>query len=112
MSTDHEPALHASTCPEELGMGCGTVGAGHGLHAVQRAVAAATPSAWVDAVVAGQAAGGWTRLHAVEDGRELRVWHHVPLGVDAGEPVALHTTYHVLAAGARWSNVLVGDEPR
>lgn len=109
MNANHEPALHATTCLGELGMGCAEVGAGHGLNPVQRAVAAATPSAWVDAVVAGPTKDGWTLLHALEDGRELLVWHHEPLSeLGTGQPVALHATYHVLAAGAQWRNVLVG----
>jgi hypothetical protein len=111
MSANPEPtALHAPTCLGETGTACSAVGPGHAMHPVQRAVAAATPSGWVDAVVGRTTADGWTALHAVDDGRELAVWHHAPLtDAGAGAPVALHATYHVLAAGGQWLNVLVGD---
>lgn len=109
MSANHEhTALHASTCLGELGMSCSAVGPGHAMHPLQRAVAAATPSSWVDAVAGATDEDGWTVLYAVADDREVWVWHHEQLdGVAAGEPLALHPTYHVLSLGGRWMNVLV-----
>lgn len=103
-SNPEDTALHASTCPGELG--CAMSAPGHDLHPLQRVVATATPSSWVDAFV-GEAAAGWVTLHAADDGRAFRVWHHDELALSAGEPVALHVTYHVLALGRRWLNVLV-----
>lgn len=102
-----ETVLHVATCHGELG--CAMSDAGHDLHALQRVVAAATPSSWLDAVVGEATADGWVTLYAADDGRVVRVWHHRPLAELAeGEPVALHATYHVLALGRRWWNVLVG----
>ncbi|HEY0118518.1 MAG TPA: hypothetical protein VGC04_07050 [Cellulomonas sp.] len=107
MSANHEDiALHATTCPGELG--CAMAAPGHDLHPLQRVVAAATPSSWVDAWVGEATPDGWATLHAADDDRVIRVWHHEPLaGLTPGEPVALHRTYHVLALGPRWWNVLV-----
>lgn len=106
-TVNHEPtALHATTCLGELG--CAMLGPGHEIHPLQRAVAAATPSSWVDVVVGGTAADGWTTLHPVDGERTFRVWHHQDAGTTNGEPAALHPTYHVLALGQRWLNVLVG----
>jgi hypothetical protein len=80
------------------------------MHPVQRAVVAATPSSWIDAVAGATTADGWTTLYALADGREIQVWHHASIeSAGAGQPVALHGTYHVLAAGGVWLNVLVGD---
>jgi hypothetical protein len=108
MSADREPtALHTETCPGELG--CAMVGPGHDMHPLQRAVASATPSSWVDGFVGEVTADGWVTLWSLDDERVFRLWHHEPLaGVAEGEPVALHPTYHVLALGGRWVNVLVG----
>lgn len=103
-SNPENATLHASTCPGELG--CAMSAPGHDLHPLQRVVAAATPSSWVDAFV-GEVAGGWVTLHTADGERVVRVWHHQELALTAGEPVALHVTYHVLALGRRWLNVLV-----
>jgi hypothetical protein len=103
-SNPENTALHASTCPGDLG--CAMSAAGHDLHPMQRVAATATPSSWVDAFV-GQVAGGWATLQAADDERVFRVWHHEQLSLTAGEPVALHATYHVLAVGRQWLNVLV-----
>jgi hypothetical protein len=100
-----ETTLHA-TCAGELG--CAMADAGHDLHRMQRVVAAATPSSWVDAFVGEVGADGWVTLHAADDELTFRVWHHDALALAAGEPVALHVTYHVLAVGRHWVNVLVG----
>lgn len=99
-----ETTLHA-TCAGELG--CAMSAAGHDLHPLQRIVASATSSSWVDAFVGEAGPDGWVTVHAADDGRTFRVWHHDPLALAAGEPVALHVTYHVLALGRRWVNVLV-----
>lgn len=110
MSTDHQPTTrHAATCA--AGVGCAEVDAGHAMHPLQRTVAAATPSSWLDAVVGQSHADGWTVLHALADGREIAVWHHAPApGAAPGEPVALHPAYHVLAVAGQWLNVLVDGE--
>lgn len=100
-----DTALHVTTCPGESG--CAMADPGHDLHPIQRVLAAATPSSWLDAVVGEATPDGWATLHVVADGRSVRVWHHEALGLAAGEPVALHATYHVLAQGRRWRSVLV-----
>lgn len=108
MSANSEnAALHAVTCAGELG--CAMSEPGHDLHPLQRMVASATSSSWVDAFVGGAADDGWVTVYSADDERAFRVWHHQPLvGLTEGEPVALHPTYHVLALGRRWVNVLLG----
>ena len=108
MNANPEETTLNATCAGDLG--CAMSGAGHDLHPLQRIVAAATPSSWVDGFVGLVGDDGWVTVHAAEGGRAFRVWHHDALGLGAGEPVALHATYHVLALGRRWVNVLVGGE--
>lgn len=105
----HEP--HATTEPRTgaaMGMrGCESASEcrsdrpGHGLHAMQDRLAATTASKWIDAVVAGVDAHGFATVVGFHDGEVHRVWHHDAFGdaLRAGEPVALHTLYGVLARG-------------
>jgi hypothetical protein len=105
MNANPEQHTLDATCAGELG--CAMSAPGHDLLPVQRVVAAATPSSWVDAFVGTVEGDGWITLHAADDERTFRVWHHDALTLGGGEPVALHVTYHVLALGRRWVNVLV-----
>ncbi|GAB3805474.1 hypothetical protein GCM10028798_27380 [Humibacter antri] len=83
---------------------------GHGLHAVQLRLAAATPSQWQDAVVVEIRDDRWVDAVTL-DGARVALWNHGDLAdtVTAGEPVALHAVYNVLSAGPRRFNVLVHD---
>ncbi|WP_240665962.1 hypothetical protein [Agromyces sp. LHK192] len=101
---------HAPTTPrsgEAMGMrgceahaDCASDRPGHGLNRVQARLAQATPSRWLDAVVVDTDADGFVHI-ATLDGAVRRLWHHEPLGeaLTAGEPVALHAVYGVLAHG-------------
>lgn len=99
-------------CQAEFGMECGHDVEGHTLHPMRRRLAAATSSKWADALVVSVSADGWVELVSVETGALARVWHHENLGdaVRAGEPVALHSTYSVLAVGHEWRSVVVDAE--
>ena len=74
---------------------------GHGLHAMQERLAATTASKWIDALVVGVDAHGFATLVDFNDGEVRRVWQHDAFGgaLHAGEPVALHSLYGVLARG-------------
>jgi len=75
---------------------------GHGLHAMQERLATTTASKWIDAVVSGVDALGFATVVGFHDGEVHRIWHHDVFGdgLRAGEPVALHALYGVLARGA------------
>lgn len=107
---------HAATQPrtgEVMGMrGCETAATcesrrpGHGVHPMQERLAAATPSRWIDAIVANVDDDGFATLAEFDGGDVHRVWHHDAFGgaLRPGEPVALHEVYGVLAlGGSRWS---------
>ena len=74
---------------------------GHGLHAMQERLAAATASKWIDLIVAGVDHDGFATLVDLEGADVRRVWHHDGFAgvLRAGEPVALHGVYGVLAVG-------------
>ncbi|UFS59132.1 hypothetical protein [Subtercola endophyticus] len=95
-------------CAAESVMECARAEEGHSLHPMRRRLAAATPSKWADALVVSVSADGWVELFSVETGATARVWHHESLthAVRVGEPVALHTTYNVLAVGSEWRSVV------
>ena len=105
----HEP--HATTEPRTgaaMGMrGCVSASEcrsdrpGHGLHAMQERLAAVTASKWIDAIVVAVDADGFATLAEFTGTDVHRVWHHDSFdgGLAAGDPVALHEVYGVLARG-------------
>ncbi|GAB3608138.1 hypothetical protein GCM10027414_02630 [Humibacter ginsengiterrae] len=97
----------AASCAWEQGGMCADNRPGHGLHAVQLRLAAATPSQWQDLLVVRVRNDGWVEA-ATLDGCPVSLWNHGDLTdvVAAGDPVALHPVYNVLSAGARRFNVL------
>lgn len=98
---------HTAECVCELGKMCADIRPGHGLHAVQLRLAAATPSQWQDLIVAAVHENGWVDTFTI-DGTPVALWNHRDLAevVSPGEPVALHPSYNVLSAGSRRFNVL------
>ncbi|HWD61405.1 MAG TPA: hypothetical protein VG369_02825 [Humibacter sp.] len=102
---------HTADCACELGEMCADIRPGHGLHALQLRLAAATPSQWLDLVVAKVHEDGWVDAYAI-DGTPVALWNHRDLAevVSPGEPVALHAVYNVLSAGSRRFNVLYRAE--
>lgn len=101
------PVREAATCMCANGFECSSIAPGHALHLIQRRLASATPRDWVDAIVAhADPATGHVIVRTL-DGDLLAVWSGAGAAgaVAAGAPVALHTRYHVLAAGAAWFNV-------
>ncbi|WP_210506098.1 hypothetical protein [Naasia sp. SYSU D00057] len=93
------------TC--DHGMLCVDDRPGHAMTLLRLRLSASTPRGWADAVVAEAGEGGWVRLQLWEDGEERWVWHHASLAdsLHAGDPVALHEAYSVLAVGADRYNV-------
>jgi CubicO group peptidase (beta-lactamase class C family) len=106
-SSAHSELVHAHSTECVFAADCDQYSPGHALSFMQRRLASATPSKWRDAIVTELAADGRIQLTTVDDGSELVVWHHAYAGtlLRAGEPVALHSVYHVLAAGSEWLNV-------
>jgi hypothetical protein len=98
---------HTAVCECESGAMCADIRPGHGLHALQLRLAAATPSHWRDALVTAVREDGWVEAITL-DGSPVSLWNHGDLTdvVAPGEPVALHEVYNVLTAGARRFNVL------
>lgn len=86
---------------------CSSERPGHGLHRMQHRLAAVTASKWVDAIVLANDPDGFVTLAEFTSGDLTRVWHHEPLGgvLAAGDPVALHAVYGVLAVGERQLSV-------
>ena len=74
---------------------------GHRLHAMQERLAGATASKWVDAIVVETDVDGFATLAEFTGTDVHRVWHHDAFdsGLAAGDPVALHELYGVLARG-------------
>ena len=89
------------------GMLCVDDRPGHAMTLLRLRLSATTPRGWADAVVAEAGEGGWVRLRLGEDGEERWIWHHVSLtaSLHAGDPVALHEAYSVLAVGTDRYNV-------
>lgn len=109
MSVRADQHTTASCAWERDGM-CADNRPGHGLHAVQLRLAAATPSQWQDALVVDVRDDGWVDAITLDGGR-ISLWNHGDLAdvVTAGEPVALHAVYNVLWAGARRFNVFAEE---
>ncbi|MGA0566195.1 hypothetical protein ACO2Q7_02575 [Rathayibacter sp. KR2-224] len=104
----HLPELgNTALCSCESGAMCVDIRPGHGLHALQLRLAAATPSQWRDALVVRVREDGWVDAMTLE-GAEVTLWNHGDLAhvVKPGEPVAVHSVYNVLSAGSRRFNVL------
>ncbi|NEM91947.1 hypothetical protein [Galbitalea soli] len=106
MTTPHHPHHDAEqhVC---TGVMCDVATPGHALSIIQQRVATATASKWRDAVVDSVSADGWVQLTTIDDRETVWVWNHRDLSsvLGAGEPVALHAVYHVLAIGGTWVNV-------
>lgn len=85
----------------ESAAGCSSDRPGHGLHTMQRRLAAATASKWIDALVVDVDEHGFATLAELDGSGIRRVWHHDSFAgaLLVGEPVALHGIYGVLARG-------------
>lgn len=97
-----------TTCALDSGM-CAEHGrSGHGIDTMRRRLAAATPRRWVDAVLAGARPDGSLELVTL-DGDVVAAWHHEDLSTTAapGEPVAIHSSYGVLAVGGVWRSIAI-----
>ncbi|WP_167047347.1 hypothetical protein [Salinibacterium sp. ZJ454] len=109
--------VHTMQCNHaEGGSACVNQGAGHTMQSIQRAVVAATPSKWADAIVRHATSDGWIAIDlldgvindgtvtddALNGGGTVWLWNHEDLTatVTPGQPVALHTLYNALAVGS------------
>lgn len=106
-SSAHSELVHAHSADCAFDVDCDNYGAGHALSFMQRRLASATPTKWRDAIVTDLAADGRVQLNTVDDGLDIVLWHHADARhlLHAGDPVALHSVYRVLAAGSEWLNV-------
>jgi hypothetical protein len=100
---------HGASCAG--GSACADVRPGHDMHAIQRRLAAATPSKWRDVIVTSVREDGWVTVSDFATGEPTRVWHHESLAgqAETGEPAAL-SSYNVLAVGDAWFNVAPSGE--
>lgn len=99
-------------CMCREGESCTAFAPGHAVHLIQARLASATPSWWVDAIVAAvDPAAGTLVLRTLADAAPILVWNGAGAARDLaiGSPVAVHERYHVLADGPRWFNVLRAD---
>ena len=94
-----------STC--DHGMLCVDDRPGHAMTLLRLRLASSTPRGWVDAVCVEAGEGGWVQLRLWDTDEERWVWHHALLAgsLQAGDPVALHEAYSVLAIGSDRLNV-------
>jgi hypothetical protein len=89
---------------------CAADSVGHGLNFLQRRAASSASSKWRDAIVTSIDSTGWITIGIIDDDTTTRLWHHADeeiASLRAGEPVALHGVYDVLAHGSAWFSVLV-----
>ena len=86
---------------------CTSGRAGHTLLPIQQRVAAASPSAWRDAIVDRTDARGWVELVLLEGDRRVWVWSHQSGAIRTGTPVALHRAAGVVSAAGGTVSVLV-----
>lgn len=98
-------------CMCDHGDVCSSFAPGHALHLIQSRLAAATPSAWADAIVeSADAATGVIVVRTLTDSAPIALWSAAGAAesLAPGAPVALHERYHVLAVGGERFNVLRG----
>ncbi|GAA1932960.1 hypothetical protein GCM10009775_26220 [Microbacterium aoyamense] len=91
-----------AACMCVTGNACSSFAPGHALHLIQTRLASATPTEWVDAVVASSDAELGEVVVAPLDGSPAVVlWNAGGAASHAvvGTPVALHARYDVLAIG-------------
>ena len=86
---------------------CTSGRAGHAVLPIQERVAAASPSAWRDALVDRTDARGWVELVLLESERRVWVWSHQPGAIRSGTPVALHRAAGIVSIPGGNASVLV-----
>jgi hypothetical protein len=107
-ATHHQPT-HPRSVMCGLEEECDTLSAGHSLSFMRRRLAAATSTKWIDATVTDVATDGRITVTALADADELVLWNHADVSgmLRAGDPVAFHSVYGVLAVGSTWLNAAV-----
>lgn len=101
------PVRERSACMCQHGDRCSSFAPGHALHLIQARIASATPTEWIDGIVASaDAVTGALLVHGL-DGEEHALWNGsgAALEAPAGSPVALHARYGVLSVGRTQFNV-------
>jgi len=86
---------------------CSSFAPGHALHLIQARLAAATTAGWTDALVSGVDRTAGVVQVTTLGGETLALWNAggAALEVEPGQPVAVHTSWDVLAIGAQRYNV-------
>ena len=96
--------VRAASVVCERGEMCVHDTAGYALNPVRLRLALATPSGWFDALVLDTDDAG-IHVSLIADGTTLTFWHHADLTLTAGEPVAVHARYGVLAARGSYVSI-------
>ena len=101
------PARQAVACMCDHGDVCSSFAPCHALHLIQARLAAATTAGWADALVTAVDRDARIVSVATLDGETLSLWNAggAALEVEPGQPVAVHTTWDVLAIGALRYNI-------
>ena len=89
-----------------LGRPCTCYAPGHQMHFIHAKQVGRTPWGWRDGVVTA-ARGCEVTVQYLQTDHTLRVWHHRPLPVVAGQPVRVHEQFYVLGGPVGWANVVV-----
>lgn len=106
------PVRERAMCMCGTGEACTSFAPGHALHLIQARLAASTPSYWVDGIVERvDGAEGVVVVRDLGSAAVRTLWSGVGAAraVVVGEPVAVHSRYHVLTVGTARFNVLALD---
>jgi hypothetical protein len=81
---------------------------GYDMHPIQLRAALATPSKWLDALVASVDASGAIEIVDPFTGATTRLWNHSDNTalLSSGEPVSWHPLYGVLGSGELYLSVV------
>lgn len=85
---------------------CGSTGGGHETLPIQLRVAAASPSAWRDALVGDVTPDGWVALHLLDSDEVVPVWHHASV-LRSWDAVAYHPGSGLVALGDERLSVVI-----
>ncbi len=105
MTCNHDDVV-AGSCPIDTD--------GHALSPIRGRLAAATPSRWRDGIIRSATSNGWIGIdlidvHGSAEVATTWVWNHA-VTASAGQPVALHPLYRVLAIDGARHSVIIAPE--
>lgn len=88
------------------GGACSSFEPGHAVHLIQARLVSATPSEWVDAIVARVDHDGTLVIRRFADDAAIALWNGAGAAeaLTPGAPVAYHPRYHALSGAGRLFN--------